>query len=728
MPITIDQLLATLGLDAADALVVSDRFVVIMRDPQPGELGVPVASTVYMRIVDLSGVPADPSTIAADVYLDQGAGEVLAYEDGVGFHAPWNGPASAVATSGGGDPYCFVDLTLDQAPDVFASEQLVAVRIALGTSVGGWGHFPWGHAPWGHFPAAPGSLDIAYSFTAADVEPLRLLRAEAIAPRTVRLTFDDTPATSGAGSVLALAQWPQATALQRQNVDPYPAVDLYVTGVAVAPTGGGTQIDLTTQWEMTPGQAYLVTVAAAVTDESGNAMDAAASTATFLGFAPALPVGRIWDYWRLMPLKNRLEDYTHDLERFARSLHEVVGWLTYDVDHFTDQFDPDLATDVQIDAMLADVGNPFEWVDLDLTAAQRRRLLRVLVDIYQSKGTARGIEDTVYFLLGLTVRVVEYLAGGWVLGEDELGEGAIAELYSDLREVFDFSGAPAPLVLEVDGVAQTFTFELADFAVPAAATAEEVARALNGYRWDGSAWAPRPGGGLAGAGAYVDKIGTAARIVGTNAAPFALVGGEVLDLTVDGVAHAVYFHAADFATPGAATVAEVAARIVTDTAGRTVARASGLNVEIATATTGISSTIEATGGTAGPVLGFAPGAAGAGTDAARVAIYSETVGVDATLLAAGGAAIAVLGLATDPVSGTGGAILAPSDQYALYSFDIETQTALDSATEQIVRRIAEYMKPAHTHLVRIRTALPLPWPEGWTIGIDELDATTELML
>jgi hypothetical protein len=128
------------------------------------------------------------------------------------------------------------------------------------------------------------------------------------------------------------------------------------------------------------------------------------------------------------------------------------------------------------------------------------------------------------------------------------------------------------------------------------------------------------------------------------------------------------------------------------------------------------------------VLGFAPGAAGSGTDAARIAIYSETFGVDATLHATGGAAIAVLGLATDPISGTGGAILAPSDQYAMYSFDIETQTALDSATEQIVRRIAEYMKPAHTHLVRIRTALQVQWPQGWMIGIDELDATTELAL
>jgi hypothetical protein len=44
----------------------------------------------------------------------------------------------------------------------------------------------------------------------------------------------------------------------------------------------------------------------------------------------------------------------------------------------------------------------------------------------------------------------------------------------------------------------------------------------------------------------------------------------------------------------------------------------------------------------------------------------------------------------------------------------------------IIRKIGEYMKPAETHLVNIRTALPLPWPVEWVLGVDELDVGTEL--
>ena len=702
MAVTIEQLLATLAIDRAEALAVTDRYVLIMRDPQVDETGIPVGSTIRLRIVDLSGDPANPdATIDATIGIDQGAGEVTAW-DGSAFVAPWDAALSVETKSTVADPYCYKDYTLDQDPAVFGSEQVVTVHVSLTTGSGGWGYAAWGHFPWGHITGGATSVEVYYDFTAADVEPPNVLSAEALDAFTVRVTFDDDMATSGAGSVLDAAVW----AFTRQNDDPYPAVVLDAVSVTQV---SSTVFDVTTHWEMTPNQTYAVTLDGTVTDTSGNAI--ATATATFPGFAPEHPAGRIWDYWRMLPLKNRVEDATHDLERFARVIDEVLQLLTVQVDHWIDQFDPDLASDEAIDLLLYDLGNPFDWADLDLTAQERRKLLRVLVDIYRSKGTADGIEDTIFFLLGEVVEVVEYVAGGWELGIDELGEGAIAQIFSDHAETFNFAALPADLDLLIDGAAVTVTFEAADFATPATATAAEVVAALE---------AKLPVGG-----AYVDAFGTRARLACTNTETYALSGAETLLVNVSGTPLVVTFHAADFATPGAATAAEVAARISADLAGYAFAEEASGAVTIETLLHGVGESVEVTGGTANAVLSFPAGAV-SGTDNPRVAIYSPTVGVDATIEATGGAAKTVLGFTDDPASGTGGAILAPSTQFALYCFDLETQTALDSETETIVRRIAEYMKPAHTHLINIRTALPLPWPEGWEIGVDELGETTEL--
>lgn len=705
MSVTIEQVLATLGIDRAEALAVGDRYLLIMRDPQVDEEEISVSSTIYLRIVDLNGNPADPAgTIDPTVYVDQGGGEVQAW-DGATFSAPWNGPGSVAGQSGAGDPYCYRDVTLDQT-GTFPSEQQISVHVNLNTSTGGWGHVPWGHFPWGHPGGGVSSVDIYYDFYVEDVTAPNLLTAEAIDQFTVRLTFDEAMAVSGVGSALVAGSY----SFTRQNVDPYPAVNVEAESVAEVAGSAGTQFDITLDWEMTPGQSYLVTVDVAVTDTSGNAIDS--RTDTFVGFQPTIPEKRQWSHWRMMvPLINRLEDSTRDCERFSRCVEEVMLLLTHDVDRFVDQFDSDLATDQTIDLMLWDMGNPFDWAELELTENQRRKLLRVLIEIYKLKGTARGVEEVVFFLLGEVVEVVEFLADGWVLGVDELGEASVATIFTD-TETFDFSAVPEILNLEIDGTATSVTFEASDFSVPASATAEEVVTALNAKLSVGSA--------------YRDVYGTPAFIVGSNTETFALSGAETLEIEANGISYSVVMRADDFASPGAATAQEVAARIVADTAGNVVASDSSGAVRVETAVPGASSSIEVTAGTAAAVLGLATGVPATGTDAERVAIYSPTAGVDAEILATGGSAKTTLGLGDDPASGTGGAILAPSIPYALYSFDIETASALDDETTAIVRRIAEYMKPAHTHLVNIRTARELPWPDGWELCIDELDETTEL--
>jgi len=730
MAITIDQLLVTLGVDASEALVVAGRFVIITRDPQPDEVGVPANSSVYLRVVDLDGVPAVPSTIDFRVYIDQGAGEVQAF-DGTNPVAPWDGPLAVVGQSTIADPYCFKDVRLDQAPTLFPSEQDVTVHVALVIGAGGWGYASWGHFPWGHTGGVPTVSDVYYTFTAADTIAPNIVLAEAIDAETIRVTFDDSMALGGLGSGLAddLAAWQPAgdsVGITRLNVDPDPGVTLSVEAVSAVPGTNATQFDLTVNWEMTPLCLYQLEVRGTVTDDAGNAINLA--TAQFVGFQPIIPDGRRFDYWRMMiPYKNRVEDASSDLRRFANCIAEVMRLLLSDIDRFTDQFDIDLATDAQIDAMLYDMGNPFDWVDLDLTAAQRRKLLRVLVEIYKLKGTDTGIESVVLFLLGEVVRVVEAMEGGWVLGVDELGEGAIAQLTSTNPETYNFAALPMDLELLIDGAPVTFTFVAGDFVNPAAATAREVADALSGRRFVPATgtYITRPEGSLLGGGAYVDVPGTAAVALAGVAEPYALNGGDTLELTVNGDAVVITFHADDFAVPGAATAAEVATRIELD-APALDSYADGGVLYFRTRHTGADAEIVAAGGTGLASLAILIGTTWTGTDLPKVTIYSSTAGADASIQATGGGARTVLGFSTAVSSGTGGAILAPSESYTLYSFDIETNGLLESDVIAIIRRIADYMKPAHTHLINVRPALGLPWPEAWLIGIDELDIGTML--
>ena len=115
-----------------------------------------------------------------------------------------------------------------------------------------------------------------------------------------------------------------------------------------------------------------------------------------------------------------------------------------------------------------------------------------------------------------------------------------------------------------------------------------------------------------------------------------------------------------------------------------------------------------------------------GADEPQVSVYSQTAWVDAEIEITGGNANGLLAFDTTPIAATGGSLLAPSTSYARYCFDLETASAVSTGVAALMRSIAEYMKPAHTHLINIRTALTPPWPDGWQIGVSELDSSTEL--
>jgi len=147
-----------------------------------------------------------------------------------------------------------------------------------------------------------------------------------------------------------------------------------------------------------------------------------ATTITFVAFVPPAPADRQFDLIRLLPLLNREEDATEDLLKFITCLQEIVDLLLFDADRWVDILDPDVAGEPFLDAMLADLGNPFEF---DLSEIDKRRLISVLVAMYKQKGTVPGIINTIRFFLGFDVTVVPFNTTSWILGEDTLGDDTI---------------------------------------------------------------------------------------------------------------------------------------------------------------------------------------------------------------------------------------------------------------------------------------------------------------
>lgn len=701
--IPVQQRLAALGIDAVTAYVVADRYVLTMRDPEPSEGGVDDAALPYLRIVDLDGAPNTPLlTINFAVYVDQGAGEVLAY-DGTIFQPGWNGPGSVAGESTGASPYCYREVTLDQFPAVFASEATITLRVALAVGTGGFGHYVFGRLPFGHAPASVSLADETYTFTVEDTAPLHILRAEGIGPYQVRVVFDDTPS--------AAALLPATWAIARAPVGLAPVAALTVTACELDDRFPGTAVVLTCTWEQTPSGPYVVTCAGTVTDEAGNAL--ATGTAAFLGWVPDAPATRAWRIWdHMIPVKNRTEDAAiGDLRRVVNCLDEQLAWNLYHVDHWPDRMDPDRASDDQIDGLLADLGNPFAWAELELTALERRRLLRLLVPIYQAKGTAAGIEDTIRLLLGAVCTVVPAAGTGWRLGYDALGLGRVAQLAADPGPYNLLALLPATLSVAADGAAaEVATVTAAAFVDPTAALAGELVADLAAQ--------------LVAAVPVAEAVGRPATLTGGVVEPFAFVGGETLAVDVNGTAATATLHAADLATPGAATAAEVAARLTLDLAGLAAGGTSGGAVTVASALTGAGAVLTITGGTMAAALGLT-GATGAGTDDQRLLLRGTVAGADHTLAVAAGPLQAALGLPLTAAA-TGGCRLGAGEQRLRYSFDLEVATPVSAATEALMRQIANYMRPAHTHLLRVRAPQGAPPVVGWRLGEGRMGITTEL--
>jgi phage tail-like protein len=245
------------------------------------------------------------------------------------------------------------------------------------------------------------SLDEVYSFVVEDRTAPRVVGAQALAQRVVRVAFDE-PVLVPPSATFAL------TPLGA------PAVPL----IAIAAAADGGAVLLTLDTEMTPDVVHEV-VASGVTDLFGNAVLGPYDRATFTGFRPARPERRRFDLWRMLPKHNRRDDQTGDLFRFIACLQEVTDLLLADVDRWPDIFDLERAPEAFVDLILRDLGNPFPF---ELDAMGKRRLASVLVEMYRQKGTAKGIQNAIRFFLGIDISAITpFKADTLTLGAFELG-------------------------------------------------------------------------------------------------------------------------------------------------------------------------------------------------------------------------------------------------------------------------------------------------------------------
>lgn len=384
-----------------DTALVRPTF--INRIPEPDEIGTPVTSLIAVEI-------NDPNTTAIafgsiDLLRTQiFVNGALAYDGNAGgFQAGFTGPSSAVSTfdyaTDPAKPHT-TRVVIDPTSNLPSSTTIpILVKSAR--------------------KAGP-QLQVSYSFTTEDLTAPQLVSASGTAAKVVRVVATEPLRSSDPADVndaLNPGNWTLLVASTTLD-DGLPAVTPVVVSVTKV---DDKTFDLVLDVEQTRRALYFV-IGDAIYDAFTNMMTAPNNRALFAGFGCAQPDGRDFALIEMIPEMNVNEDESGDLKKFIAVFQEVTDLLLCDIDSWGEILDPDFAPERFVDAMLADLGNPFSF---DLSEIDKRRLVRVLVPLYQLKGTDPGIINAVRFFLGLEVEiVVPAFDDTWILGVDEIGVGS----------------------------------------------------------------------------------------------------------------------------------------------------------------------------------------------------------------------------------------------------------------------------------------------------------------
>lgn len=375
--------IASLYIDDVVADSTPTRPALINRDPEPGEVQVPVETCIAMEIVDVGADGIDRSSVRVWV---EGS---LAFEGGgspelkPGFDGPQSGVVETADT---------LALVIDPTA-AFASLQEVDVRV-IASVVGG-----------------AESIDRTYSFFIEDLTAPIVVGAQALAAKRIKVSFDE-PVLQVDGTAEGDALNPAAYSF---NALTAPAVSITPLSVTAS---SPSSVEILLDIEMTPRASYRVTVKN-VRDVFGNPVGETGNSAVFSGYAPLAPAARSFSLWKMLAAINRHEDRTGDLWKWIACLQEVTDLLLAGTDRFPAILDLDYAPESFLDLMLQDMGSPFPF---DLSEMDKRRLLSVLVAMYKQKGTAVGIRNAIRFFLGIEITAIDTFHGTTlVLGESELG-------------------------------------------------------------------------------------------------------------------------------------------------------------------------------------------------------------------------------------------------------------------------------------------------------------------
>lgn len=359
------------GIDADDVMVAN-------RNPQPGEVQVPLEADV-----EFDYIQADESPLPANSTFTIWINGVVVW-NASGFQAGRFGILGRESPDAG-------TLRFTISGNSFAPGQPVTVLVDQGS----------------------GDFQASWTFIAYDTIPPLLAAVQAVNKDQVRLAFNE-PVLMQSSAIEGDALNPESYFIERVSK---PAATPAVIAVERV---SETVVMLTTAFELTFGAQYMLVVSG-ISDEFDNAFLPPDNVVPFTGWLPPFPPGRQFLLHRFVPAFVLGQDMTDELRLFLGCLQDTTNLLLHLIDKWAEILDPDLASEAFLDQMLVDLGNPFVF---DLSVDSKRKLIKVLVRIYQLKGTIPGIVDVVRFFVGVEVSVEVFNGLGWQLGVDKLSDSS----------------------------------------------------------------------------------------------------------------------------------------------------------------------------------------------------------------------------------------------------------------------------------------------------------------